>query len=112
MLDDDKDMADMYLSRRAEADDQKGKQEAAELQPNSPAQSVGSVESLDAADFMGQTDSESPERFSRQSHLVDRSYIQGAAPAQQAPPPPQVSVVQRSTAASCLNDPLTGFSCT
>lgn len=93
MLDDDKDMADMYLTRRGQADDQKGQQEAREeLEPNSPTRSLASVESFDDADFMGQTDAESelPAHPSRRENPLDRNYIQGVAPTQQAPPPPQV----------------------
>lgn len=93
MLDDDQDMADMYLTRRCQAAEQKGQQEAQDqLQPNSPTQSMGSMESFDDADFMGQTDVETelPAHPSRRENPLNRSYIQGAAPARQAPPPPQV----------------------
>ena len=96
MLDDDDDMADMYLSSRAQAAEQKSQLEAEEqLQPDSPTQSVASMESIDAADFMGQTDTESevPAHSSRRSNPMDRSYIQGVAPAQQAPPRPQVPFI-------------------
>lgn len=92
MLDDDQDMADMYLSRRAEKAEQQGQREAREQlqEPQSPTQSVESVEDLNDADFMGQTESEtdSPARFNRASTPLDRNYIQEGAPAAQAPPPP------------------------
>ena len=92
MLDDDQDMADMYLGRRQDVDTSKEEQAARrEIEPPSPTASAASMDSLEAADFMGQSesDSELPARPNRHTSPGDANYIRKSTPVQ-AQPPPQV----------------------
>ena len=100
MLDDDQDMADMYLGRRQEAasnnkPDQSVRQE---IQPPSPSQSAESMDDLEPSDFMGQVDSdaesEAPARPPR--NTFDAAFIKRSTPTKRAQPPPQVCPYQAS----------------
>ena len=96
MLDDDQDMADMYLGRRQEAEMQPSQSARQEIEPPSPSNSAQSLDDLEPSDFMGQMDSESeaegvsPARPRRQSSHVDVHAIRQST-AKQAQPPPQVA---------------------
>ena len=96
MLDDDQDMADMYLGRRQEAESKRKPEEAAKQQtePPSPSQSAESMDDLEPSDFMGQADTDSetetPARRAQNTSPFDAPYIKRNTPTKQAQPPPQV----------------------
>ena len=98
MLDDDQDMADMYLGRRQEAESKTLPDQSAreDIEPPSPSHSAESMDSLEPSDFLGQLDSESeaeaPDRPRRRSNHRDSHFIKKTSPAKQAQPPPQVIV--------------------
>ena len=91
MLDDDQDMADMYLGRRQDAETSKASHEARQaIEPPSPSHSAQSLDSIEAADYMDQTDTDT-EPPARHNQSADPSFIMKSTPVQQAqPPPPQV----------------------
>jgi hypothetical protein len=92
MLDDDQDMADMYLGRRQDAANTKEEERARRaIEPPSPTASAVSMDSLEAADFMGQSesDTEVPARPNRPTSPGDANFIRKSTPIQ-AQPPPQV----------------------
>ncbi|KAA6421154.1 MAG: Magnesium transporter [Trebouxia sp. A1-2] len=61
MLDDDQDMADMYLGRRQDAENTKEEEKARQaIEPPSPTASAVSMDSIEAADFMGQSPNVTP----------------------------------------------------
>ncbi len=91
MLDDDQDMADMYLGRRQDADNTKEEEKARRaLEPPSPTASAVSMDSIEAADFMGQSesDTEVPARPNRPPSPGDANFRKSTPI--QAQPPPQV----------------------
>ena len=97
MLDDDQDMADMYLGRRQEEAESKSKPEESarqEFEPPSPSRSAESMEDLEPSDFMGQADSDSeteaPARRVYNTSRFDAPYIKRTTPTKRAQPPPQV----------------------
>ena len=95
MLDDDQDMADMYLGRRQDADTGKAEQQARQsIEPPSPSHSAASMDSIDAADFMGQSepDTEAPAHPRRPTSPGDANFIRKSTPVQ-AQPPPQVCLL-------------------
>lgn len=92
MLDDDQDMADMYLGRRQDASNTKEEEKARRaIEPPSPTASAVSMDSIEAADFMGQSesDNEVPARPNRPPSPGDANFIRKSTPIQ-AQPPPQV----------------------
>ena len=96
MLDDDQDMADMYLGRRQEADSNSKPEESArqEIEPPSPSHSAESMDDLEPSDFMGQVDSDSeteaPARRAQNTSRLYAPYIKRTTPTKRAQPPPQV----------------------
>lgn len=106
MLDDDQDMADMYLGRRQEAESRSKPEEAArqEIEPPSPSRSAESMDDLEPSDFMGQVDSDSeteaPVRRAHNSSPFDASYIKRTTPTKRAQPPPQVRPSSESSPAN------------
>ncbi len=92
MLDDDQDMADMYLGRRQDASNTKEEEKARRaIEPPSPTASAVSMDSIEAADFMGQSesDTEVPARPNRPPSPGDANFIRKRTPIQ-AQSPPQV----------------------
>ena len=106
MLDDDQDMADMYLGRRQDAETSKASHEARQaIEPPSPSHSAQSLDSIEAADYMDQTDTDT-EPPARHNQSADPSFIMKRTPVQQAqPPPPQVppSLALRLVCSCCLS---------
>ena len=100
MLDDDQDMADMYLGRRQEAESKSKPEESVrqEIEPPSPSQSAESMDDLEPSDFIGQLDSDSeaeaPARRAHNTSPFDASYIKRTTPTKRAQPPPQVPPAQ------------------
>lgn len=98
MLDDDQDMADMYLGRRQDAENTKEEEKARQaIEPPSPTASAVSMDSIEAADFMGQSesDTEMPARPNRAPSPGDANFIRKSTPIQ-AQPPPQVCSSHKS----------------
>ena len=92
MLDDDQDMADMYLGRRQDAANTKEEERARRaIEPPSPTASAVSMDSIEAADFMGQSesDTEVPARPNRPTSPGNANFIRKSTLIQ-AQPPPQV----------------------
>ncbi|DBB08201.1 hypothetical protein WJX82_009172 [Trebouxia sp. C0006] len=90
MLDDDQDMADMYLGRRQDASNTKEEEKARRaIEPPSPTASAVSMDSIEAADFMGQSesDTEVPARPNRPPSPGDANFIRKRTPIQAQPPP-------------------------
>lgn len=94
MLDDDQDMADMYLGRRQEIDNKPAESAREEVEPPSPSCSAESMDDLEPSDFMGQIDSESEVEAPtcpRQNTPFRAAHSdKKAKPSKQAQPPPQV----------------------
>ena len=95
MLDDDQDMADMYLGRRQEIDNKPAESLRQELEPPSPSHSAESMDDLEPSDFMGQIDTESeteaPRQPRRNTSFWDVHLNNKTTPSKQAHPPPQVN---------------------
>ena len=93
MLDDDQDMADMYLGRRQEAESRGKADEAArqEIEPPSPSRSAESMDNLEPSDFMdSDSEAEAPARRPHNTSPFDAPYIKRTTPTKRAQPPPQV----------------------
>lgn len=94
MLDDDQDMADMYLGRRQEAESQHKAEQSVrqQIEPPSPSHSAESMDELEPADFMGQVDTDSEsEPPARPTHDTS-PFITRSTPTKQAQPPPKVTL--------------------
>lgn len=99
MLDDDQDMADMYLGRRQEAESQQKPDRSVrqEIEPPSPSHSAESMDELEPADFMGQVDTDSESASPPARPAPDTSpFIKRSTPTKQAQPPPQVKQARSS----------------
>ncbi|KAL3135886.1 hypothetical protein ABBQ32_007442 [Trebouxia sp. C0010 RCD-2024] len=93
MLDDDQDMADMYLGRRQEAENQQKPDQSVrqQIEPPSPSHSAESMDELEPADFIGQVDTDSESDPSVRPTQDTSPFITRSTPTKQAQPPPKAS---------------------
>lgn len=96
MLDDDQDMADMYLGRRQEAENQQKPDQSVrqQIEPPSPSHSAESMDELEPADFIGQVDTDSESDPSVRPTQDTSPFITRSTPTKQAQPPPKVTLKQ------------------